>query len=95
MTGTRSTRSQGMARGLRAALDSLPPADTERWAASRKARVVAAVHDGILTFEEACQRYSLSVEEFVSWQRALTTGGVRGLRAPKARETRPQSDPGE
>ncbi len=88
MTGTRNTRPEGTTRRRSAALDALPPQDTDRWVARRKAEVVAAVHAGLLTLEEACQRYSLSVEEFLSWQRAFTAQGVRGLRVTKVREPR-------
>ena len=60
-------------------LASLPPADTERWVARRKAQVVAAVQAGLLTLDEALFRYRLSLEEFASWQRGLYRHGLRGL----------------
>lgn len=53
------------------ALENLPPPETYRWMPRLKAQVVAAVNAGLLTTEEACLRYSLTVEEFVSWQRAF------------------------
>jgi hypothetical protein len=59
----------------------LPPPNTKRWVARRKAAVVTAVSNGKLTLEEACHRYQLSEEEFFAWQRALETHGVNGLRA--------------
>jgi hypothetical protein len=59
----------------------LPPANTKRWVASRKAAVVTAVSSGIVTLEEACRRYRMSEEEFFAWQHALEARGVRGLRA--------------
>lgn len=59
---------------------SLPPSDTTRWVASRKALVVAAVERGQITIEEAMARYRLSQEEFTAWQCALTQGGVKALR---------------
>lgn len=59
---------------------SLPPRDTTRWVASRKALVVAAVERGQITIEEAMARYRLSQEEFSAWQRALSRGGVKALR---------------
>ena len=58
---------------------SLPPADTERWVARRKAQVVAAVQAGLLTLDEALFRYKLSLEEFAGWQRGLYRHGLRGL----------------
>jgi hypothetical protein len=33
--------------------------------------VVAAVRHGLLTFDEACDRYSLSAEQYLSWQRSF------------------------
>ena len=46
----------------------LPPTTTKRWVIRRKAEVVAAVRGGLLSLEEACARYTLTVEEFLSWQ---------------------------
>jgi hypothetical protein len=60
--------------------DALPPPQTRRWVARRKAQVVAAVRDGLLSFEDACHRYSLSAEEFTSWEQAIDRHGVGGLR---------------
>ena len=61
-------------------LDSLPPANTTRWVVRRKAEVVAAVNGGLLTIDEVCERYSLTLEEFASWQRAMDRSGMKGLR---------------
>lgn len=58
----------------------LPPADTKRWVSTRKAQVVTAVRAGVITLEEACRRYALSIEEFVSWQQKLDRHGTAGLR---------------
>ena len=60
-------------------LASLPPPDTKRWIALRKAELVAAVHGGLLTTEEVCERYSIELEEFVAWQRGMDRLGLRGL----------------
>ena len=57
----------------------LPPADTVRWVARRKAEVVAAVHNGLLSMREACQRYRLSADEFLEWERHYKQGGLTGL----------------
>ncbi len=62
-------------------LPDLPPPETRRWVSRRKAEVVAAVQGGLLTLTEACQRYALSVEEFMSWQRSIERHGLAGLRA--------------
>jgi DNA-binding winged helix-turn-helix (wHTH) protein len=58
---------------------NLPPPDTERWGPRRKATIVNAVHSGVMSPEEVCRRYKVSVEEFVTWQRAIETHGVAGL----------------
>jgi hypothetical protein len=62
---------------------NLPPPETKRWVVRRKAEVVAAVNGGLLSLEEACNRYSLSVEEFMSWRRAVEKHGTRGLRVTR------------
>ncbi|MFC3052981.1 CtrA inhibitor SciP [Kordiimonas pumila] len=69
-------------------LADLPPQDTERWVIRRKAEVVAAVQGGLLTLEDACSRYSLSVEEFLSWQQAIHKNGMPGLRTTRIQKYR-------
>lgn len=64
-------------------LDSLPPPGTTRWVVRRKAEVVAAVAGGLLSFDEVCERYGLSLEEFASWQRAVERSGMPGLRVTR------------
>ena len=71
-----------------AALEKLPAPETRRWVTRRKAQVVAAVRSGILTFEEACERYRLSEEEFKSWIKLLDQHGLRGLRATRVQDYR-------
>src|ERR1700757_1381609 len=61
----------------------LPPADTKRWVTRRKAVIVNAVRTGVISLEEVCRRYELSVEEFFAWQRAIDTHGVPGLRVTR------------
>ncbi|HYI41031.1 MAG TPA: DUF1153 domain-containing protein [Allosphingosinicella sp.] len=64
-------------------LDSLPAPSTTRWVVRRKAEVVAAVNGGLLSVDEACARYTLSLEEFASWQRAVDRSGMPGLRVTR------------
>ena len=71
-----------------ASLDSLPPPDTKRWVIRRKAEVVAAVRAGVITLEEACRRYTLSIEEFLSWQRLVDSHGLPGLRVTRLQDYR-------
>jgi hypothetical protein len=66
-----------------AALLDLPSPTTKRWVVKRKAMVVAAVRNGVLSVQEVCQRYNLSVEEFLAWQRAIDRYGIPGLRATR------------
>jgi hypothetical protein len=61
----------------------LPPPDTKRWVTRRKAVIVNAVSAGVISLEEVCRRYELSVEEFLAWQRAIDTHGVPGLRVTR------------
>ena len=61
----------------------LPPPDTKRWVTRRKAAIVNAVRVGVISLEEVCRRYELSVEEFLAWQRAIDTYGVPGLRVTR------------
>jgi hypothetical protein len=69
-------------------LDSLPPPQTTRWVVRRKAEVVAAVNGGLLTVNEVCERYSLTLEEFASWQRAIDRSGMPGLRVTRIQHYR-------
>ena len=71
-----------MARTGATAMD-LPPADTKRWVARRKAVVVKAVRSGAISLDEVCRRYELSVEEFLGWERAIEAHGVAGLRVTR------------
>ena len=66
----------------------LPPPSTKRWVIRRKAAVVIAVRAGLLTLDEACRRYRLTVEEFLAWQRAIESFGPAGLRATRLQQYR-------
>jgi hypothetical protein len=69
-------------------LADLPPPNTKRWVIRRKAEVVAAVRGGLLSLDEACRRYTLTVEEFLAWQRAIDRFGMPGLRATRVQQYR-------
>ena len=47
--------------------DQLPRRGLKRWRPRHKAMVVAAVRHGLITINEACARYDLSLEEYLSW----------------------------
>ena len=59
----------------------LPDADTRRWVASRKAAVVRAITYGLITREDAVERYSLSEEELEAWHAAVELHGEVALKA--------------
>lgn len=74
--------------GERLTFDQLPPPGTSRWTVRRKAEVVAAVRGGLLSFEQACARYRLAMEELISWQRAMGRSGMPGLRVTRIQQYR-------
>ena len=69
-------------------VDSLPGPETTRWVVRRKAEVVAAVNGGLLTIDEVCDRYGLTIEEFAGWQRAVDRSGMQGLRVTRIQQYR-------
>ena len=58
----------------------LPAPETKRWVIRRKAIVVAAIRGGLLTLEEARNRYALTVDELLDWQYSIDRHGFAGLR---------------
>lgn len=58
----------------------LPPANTRRWVARRKADVVRGVVFGLIPLQDALQRYDLSAEEFLAWQSAVAKHGEAALK---------------
>lgn len=74
--------------GTAIGIDDLPAPETTRWVMRRKAEVVSAVRGGLLSADEACERWNLSVEELESWQRLIDRYGVRGLRATRLQQYR-------
>ena len=69
-------------------MNDLPSPKTRRWVARRKASVVAAVRSGLISLDEACLRYTLSVEEYLSWERAIERHGLPGLRVTRLQDYR-------
>ena len=59
---------------------SRSPPGPRRWVPQRKAEIVAAVRGGYLSLDEARQRYALSIEEYLTWQREIDRFGLAGLR---------------
>jgi len=69
-------------------LRDLPPANTDRWVIRRKAEVVAAVRGGLLSLEDALEKYRLTAEEFMAWQQASDKWGMQGLRTTRIQNYR-------
>jgi hypothetical protein len=66
----------------------LPPANTRRWVASRKAAVVKGVFYGLLPLKEALETYEISEEEFAEWRHAVETHGESALKATAIKKYR-------
>jgi hypothetical protein len=66
----------------------LPAPDTKRWVIRRKAEVVTAIRSGLLSLEEACSRYRLTADEFLSWEHTVGRHGLEGLRATRVQQYR-------
>ena len=69
-------------------ITDLPAPGTKRWVIRRKAEVIAAVRGGLLSIEEACSRYMLTVDELLSWQSSLDKHGLAGLRTTRIQQYR-------
>ena len=69
-------------------LSDLPSPDIKRWRFQYKALVVTAVRTGLINVSEACARYSITIEEFLSWKRLLDEHGLCGLRTTRLQEYR-------
>src|SRR5947208_9997208 len=59
------------------------PKSRQRWTVRRKAIVVEAVRGGWIPIEEVCELYSISVDEFLAWERDLDRYGLHGLRTTR------------
>ena len=54
--------------------------------------MVTGVRNGLISLEDACNRYKLSAEEFLSWQRLIDQHGMRGLRTTRLQQYRRDTD---
>lgn len=66
----------------------LPPANTRRWVASRKAAVVRGVAYGLIAQADALTKYQISEAEFQEWVRAVTEHGEEALKATAVQKYR-------
>ena len=55
----------------------------QRWTVRRKAAVIEAVRGGWMAIEDACELYTISVDEFLAWERDLDRYGLHGLRTTR------------
>ena len=69
------------------------PEAGQRWVIRKKGIVVAAVRGGLLSVEQACERYTLTLEEYLSWQTGVDRFGLVGLRTTKLQEYRRKPAP--
>jgi hypothetical protein len=55
-------------------LDLVPdlPSPTQRWTVARKNTVIRAVRGSWVPIEEVCERYGISVDEFLAWSGTST-----------------------
>jgi hypothetical protein len=68
--------------------DGATPPRPTRWIPQRKAEIVAAIRSGNMSFEDARDRYTLSMEEYLSWQLGLELSGLAGLRVNRVQQNR-------
>jgi uncharacterized protein DUF1153 len=74
--------------GRKLTRSDLPPSNTKRWVASRKASVVLAVQAGLVNSAEVCDMYDLSNEELESWVGAVKSHGIKALKITKLQNYR-------
>ena len=69
-------------------IEDLPSSATNYWVSRRKAEVLAAIDGGMLSLDDACERYRLSLEELAAWRRSIDRAGIAGLRVTKGQRYR-------
>ena len=68
--------------------EEFPSPDTRGWAIRRKAIGTYAVEKKIISLEDACQRYGISLEEFESWRRLIEQHVIGGLQVTRLAQYR-------
>jgi hypothetical protein len=64
---------------------ALSPSRPKQWVPKSKAEVVVAVRCELLSLHEACERYTLSIEEYLTFLRVIDFSGISRLRVSKKR----------
>jgi hypothetical protein len=85
MTRTNRLKTIAGPNGRPLTLGNLPPVKPNRWFPTHKAEIVLAVLGGLITADQACKRYKLTLEEFTLWQRSFEKNGIAGLRVARAK----------
>lgn len=76
----------------------LPSPATVRWTPNKKAIVVRAVRGGLISLQEALDRYGMIEREFLIWEQGLKDDGVGGLKVThyqRRRKAKKASEPVE
>ena len=73
----------------------LPLDSSKRWTPRRKAAVILAIRNKVISIWDACERYGLSAAELAHWARDLDQYGVPGLRTTQVSIYRKTSKPNE
>jgi transposase-like protein len=61
-------------------LKDLPSPETRRWTPRRKAQIVLAVQDRVITREGVKRIYNMSDQELISWEKRFRMGDTKALR---------------
>lgn len=69
-------------------LADLPAAKTARWVPRRKAELVCAVEGGLLSKDEAFDKYGLNDGEWEEWKTHYKQHGMNGLRVTHTQDYR-------
>ena len=66
----------------------LPSSHNQRWTPLRKAKIIVAIRGGLISADEMCQRYKVTLEELEIWQRGFDRSGINGLRVTRIKRSR-------
>ncbi|MGB0960998.1 MAG: DUF1153 domain-containing protein [Halocynthiibacter sp.] len=83
-----TTRTAKLPNGDVMSVSDLPPRETVRWVASRKAAVVKGIALALISKEDAMERYGLCEEELDAWIHYGGTYGQKGLKSTKVQQYR-------
>jgi hypothetical protein len=71
--------------GRQLTLADLPPTNLKHWLPVHKANIASAVRGGLISVDEVCKRYKLTLEELEIWEQSLASHGIEGLRVSRRR----------